>query len=77
MRPGSSIIPSSAWAVTLLPEPDSPTSPSVSPLPIVKLTSADGVDGAAAGEEVDLEVVDLEDGVSTAAITLPLVSGRR
>ena len=39
IRPGSSIIPSSAWAVTLLPEPDSPTSPRVSPLPIVKLTS--------------------------------------
>jgi hypothetical protein len=37
--PGSSIMPSSAWAVTLLPEPDSPTRPSVSPRPIVKLTS--------------------------------------
>ena len=62
MRPGSSIIPSKAWAVTLLPEPDSPTRPSVSPLPIVKLTSRTACTVPAPGHEVDLEVVDLEDG---------------
>ena len=52
--------------MTLLPEPDSPTSPSVSPWPIVKLHVADGVDRAAAGEEVDLEVLDLEQRCSSA-----------
>ena len=40
---GSSIIPSSAWAVTLLPEPDSPTSPRVA-LADREADVADGVD---------------------------------
>ena len=37
--PGRSISPIAACAVTLLPEPDSPTMPSVSPRPTWKLTS--------------------------------------
>ena len=39
-RPGASIRPSTPSAVTLLPEPDSPTMPTTSPGATVKLTSS-------------------------------------
>ena len=39
-RPGASIRPSTASAVTLLPEPDSPTMPTTSPASTEKLTSS-------------------------------------
>ena len=47
-------------AVTDLPEPDSPTTPSVCPGSRVKRHAVDGLDDAVAGEEVHLEVVDFE-----------------
>src|SRR6185503_20773698 len=45
-RPGKSTSPISASAVTLLPEPDSPTQPTISPASIVRSTSSTAVNGA-------------------------------
>ena len=58
----------SARPVVLLPQPDSPTSPSVSPLRISKETPSTaftvptcGLEDARPDREVDLEVLDLEE----------------
>ena len=48
-RPGASIRPRTASAVTLLPEPDSPTMPTTSPAPTEKLTSLAACTGASGG----------------------------
>ena len=47
-------------AVTDLPQPDSPTIPSVLPFSTAKLIAVDRADHALAGEEVRAEIVDLE-----------------
>ena len=47
-------------AVTLLPEPDSPTMPSTLPRSSVERHAVDGADDAVLGRELDLEVLDLE-----------------
>ena len=57
-RPARGRMPSSASEVTLLPQPDSPTIPSVSPGAIVERDAVDGVDRAAVGPELDAQVVD-------------------
>ena len=44
----------------VLPEPDSPTMPSVLPRSSVKRHAVDGLDEAGVGAEVGLEVLDLE-----------------
>ena len=50
-----------ASAVTLLPQPDSPTMPSVRPAASEKLTPLDGLcDGAAIALEDDAQVLDRE-----------------
>ena len=46
--------------VTLLPEPDSPTTPSVLPSSSEKFTPDDGLDDAVVGPEAGREVLDLE-----------------
>ena len=45
--------------LTLLPDPDSPTTPSVSP-GWTERDAVDGLDHAVVGREVDLQVLDLE-----------------
>ena len=45
---------------TLLPEPDSPTTPSVSPRESVNETSRDGLDDAVGGREADRQARDVE-----------------
>ena len=52
--------PSSARFVTLLPEPDSPTIPSVSPRWTRERQAVDGLDDAVRRRELDGEVLDLE-----------------
>ena len=47
-------------AVTDLPQPDSPTMPSVLPFSTAKLIAVDGAHHALAGEEVRPQIVDLE-----------------
>ena len=47
---------------TVLPEPDSPTMPSVLPWSSVKRDALDGPQRPAAGGEGDVEVLDLEQG---------------
>ena len=51
-------MPRIASAVTLLPQPDSPTIPSVSPGAMSNEIAVDGVDGAAARPELDAQVLD-------------------
>ena len=53
-------IPIAASAVTLFPQPDSPTSPSVSPGADVERDAVHRVDEAAARPEADAQVVDRE-----------------
>ena len=50
----------SVIAVTLLPEPDSPTIPSTLPRSSSKRDAVDGPDDAVLGRELDLEVLDLD-----------------
>ena len=47
-------------AVTLLPQPDSPTRPRVSPRPTVKLDAVDRPEQPALGAEVGTQVADLQ-----------------
>ena len=47
--------------VTLLPEPDSPTMPSVSPFSTEKLTPSTALHDAVVGVEVRLQVRDFEE----------------
>ena len=49
-------------AVTLLPQPDSPTMPSVSPAAIVKLTPSTARVDPVLGEEIRAQIVDFEQG---------------
>ncbi len=51
-------------AVTDLPQPDSPTIPSVLPSSTAKQIAVHRADDALAGEEVRLQVVDLEEAAS-------------
>ena len=53
--------------VTLLPQPDSPTIPSVLPFSTWNVTPVDGLDDAVVRAEVRLEVADLEERHQTAA----------
>ena len=62
--PARGRIPSSASDVTLLPQPDSPTIPSVSPRAIVERDAVDGVDRAPRGPELDPQAVDGEQRLS-------------
>ena len=48
--------------VTLFPEPDSPTMPSVSPFSTEKLTPVDGLDDPVVRPEPRVEVLDFEHG---------------
>ena len=63
MRPGGSISPITAAPVTDLPAPDSPTTPSTSPRRDVEGDAVDGLQHAAAGDELDPQVADGEDGL--------------
>ena len=49
-----------AWAVTDLPEPDSPRTARVSPAVDGVADAVDGLDDAVAGAELHVQVVDLE-----------------
>ncbi len=49
-----------ASMVTLLPEPDSPTTPSSSPLSSVEVDAVHGAERAAMGLELDREIADFE-----------------
>ena len=60
MRPGGSISPRMESPVTLLPEPDSPTSPTTSPAADIERHAVDRLHDARAGEEMRLQVADLE-----------------
>ena len=62
IRPGGSTRPRSEKPVTLLPEPDSPTSPSTSPRARSKRHAVDRLHHAGAGEEMRREIApaDLE-----------------
>ena len=51
-------------AVTLLPEPDSPTIPSVWPRAQAERDAVDGGDGPVQDVEVGLQVADVEQGVA-------------
>ena len=59
---GFGIRPMIESAVTDLPQPDSPTIPSVLPFSTAKLIAVDGAHDAIAGEEVGAEIVDFEQG---------------
>ena len=64
MRPGGcGIRPRIDIVLTLLPEPDSPTIPSVSPGIDVVRDAVDGVDDAVVGLELDDEIPDRQDGL--------------
>ena len=49
-----------ARLLTLLPEPDSPTRPTISPARIVRSMPLTAWTGPASGPEADLEAADLE-----------------
>ena len=57
---GMSRMPMIAWAVTDLPEPDSPSTASVSPAVDGVADAVDGLDDALAGVELHVQVVDVE-----------------
>ena len=52
--------PISAWAVTLLPDPDSPTMPSVSAARHLERGAPHGVHDAVRGVEPDVQVLDVQ-----------------
>ena len=56
-----SMRPITVRKVTLLPEPDSPTTPSVSPGSERERDAVDGLHEAVVGREVDAEVLDLQE----------------
>ena len=58
--PGQAIRPITAIMVTLLPEPDSPTTPSTSPASQGHVEAVDRAERAAMGLEFDREVADFE-----------------
>ena len=60
MRPGRSMRRITDRLVTLFPQPDSPTTPTVWPWPISNVTSSTALTIAVLGEEVGLEALDLE-----------------
>ena len=60
MRAGSSSSRISDSAVTLLPEPDSPTMPSVSPAATEKLTPSTARDDAVVGEEMRAQIAHVD-----------------
>src|SRR3954447_22347172 len=52
--------PTIVWVATDLPDPDSPTMPSVRPRSTANDTPPDGADDTVRGAEGDVEVVDLQ-----------------
>ena len=54
--------PMTAWAVTDLPEPDSPTTHTISPAPTEKRDVLDGMGAVRAARQADREAFDGEDG---------------
>ena len=67
MRPGGIAISfSTVSAVTLLPQPDSPTTPSVSPRVDRKIDAVDRVHHAVVGGEMGLQAADLEQALAIA-----------
>ena len=69
MRPGGIAISfSTVIAVTVLPQPDSPTTPSVSPRVDGEVDAVDGVQPAVVGGEVGLQAVDLEQRMAQALV---------
>ena len=62
MRPGGSSRPITAAPVSDLPAPDSPTTPRISPAPIVERDAVDRLEPAVARVERDFEVAHLEHG---------------
>ena len=67
MRSGGSSRPMIAAAVSDLPAPDSPTTPSTSPGAIVEADIVDRDQSAAAGRQLDPQVLDLEQRLDSCA----------
>ena len=68
--------PMTAEPVTDLPAPDSPTTPSTSPLAMSKEIAVDGLQDAAAGDELDPQIADGEDGLGHRSLGFTMVSER-
>ena len=72
---GARVSPVIVCAVTLLPQPDSPTMASTSPAREVERHPVDRLYDAVFGGEADLEVVDREDGAHAGAASPSRIRG--
>ncbi len=72
MRPGGIAISFSiVIAVTVLPQPDSPTTPSVSPRVDRQVDAVDRADHAVIGREMGLQPADFEQALAVGHLTSP------